>query len=261
MFSESLSEASRLRKSRPEGRGFRPKFSVNTCFSIMIFTKSDKAFEAYIDTTKHIDSVSRRLMSAAIELMRRAATHDRSKLVSPEVEMFAEVTHRLKGLTYGSPEYEACRKEMLSQALGHHYYHNRHHPEFFEAQRTEKEEINDGIATISRLTRSPDLDEKTITDCQGLIDRLKRQQWEHISSINEMNLFDLLEMLIDWIAATQRHADGDIAKSLTLNRDRFGMGDQLVQIFENTVPWIADEFAGLKTQRDLEATKNRQGDS
>lgn len=223
----------------------------------MAVNQPDKAFEAYIDTTKHIDLVSRYLMSATIELMRRAATHDRSKLVSPEVEMFAEVTHRLKDLTYGSPEYEACRKEMLSQALGHHYHYNRHHPEFFSAQRTEKEEINDDIATVSRLTRSPDMDEKTTEGCQRLIDRLKRQQLEQISSINEMNLFDLLEMLIDWNAATKRHANGDIQESLKLNHDRFAMSDQLVQIFKNTIPWIEDEFAGLKTQRDLQTTKNR----
>lgn len=222
----------------------------------MTVNEPDKALAAYIETTKHIDSVSRLLLSATIAIMRRAATHDRSKLVSPEVEMFAEVTHKLKNLTYGSPEYEACRKEMLSQALGHHYQHNRHHPEFFESKRAEKEEVNDGIATISRLMRSPDLDEKTIVDCAKLIDRLKRQQLEYTSSINEMNLFDLLEMLIDWIAATKRHADGDIQKSLKLNRDRFGMGDQLVQVFENTLPWIEDEFADLKTQRDL-TTKNR----
>lgn len=227
----------------------------------MTVSEPDRAFEAYIDTAKHIDLVSRYLMSATIELMRRATTHDRSKLVSPEVEMFAEVTHKLRGLTYGSPEYEACRKEMLSQALGRHYHHNRHHPEFFEAQREEKEELNDGIATISCLMRSPDLDEKTITNCQKLINCLKRQQLEYTSSINEMNLFDLLEMLIDWTAATKRHADGDIQDSLIRNRDRFGMGDQLVQIFKNTVPWIEDEFAGLKTQRDLGATKNRQVDS
>lgn len=223
----------------------------------------EQIFEAYVQTTEHINLVSRFLMSATIELMRRAVTHDQSKLVSPEIEKFAEVvqTHPLKKLTYGSTEYEAGRKGALSEALGHHYLHNRHHPEYHKTSRTEKEEINDSIATIARLMRSPDLDGKTIADCQKVIDHLKRQQLEHTSSINEMNLFDLLEMLIDWVASTKRHADGDIKKSLKLNRDRFGMGDQLVQIFENTVPWISDEFAGLKTQRDLQAAKNRQGDS
>ncbi len=220
----------------------------------MTGSKSEQAFEAYIETVKHIDLVSRFLMSATLELMRRAATHDRSKLVAPEVEMFAEVTHRLKELTYGSPEYEACRKEMLSTALGHHYFHNRHHPEFFkEEQRQEDEGLNDCIAAVHRIARSVGSDEKTVADCQKLIDRLNRQQLEHTSSINGMNLFDLLEMLIDWTAATRRHADGDIQESLKINRERFAMGDQLVQIFKNTVPWIEDEFSNLKTQRDLKS--------
>ncbi len=209
-----------------------------------------KALEAYAQTTEHIHLVSRLLSSAIVEFLRRILTHDRSKLKSPEMEMFADVTHRLSGLTYGSPEYEACRKEMMGNALGHHYSHNRHHPEYFPG-RSECEEINDYIIAVSRATISGDLDEKTLADYNKLVEYLKRQQAEHTSSVNEMNLFDLLEMLIDWMAATKRHADGDIQKSLKINRDRFFMGDQLSAIFRNTVPWIEDEFAKLKTQRDL----------
>lgn len=59
---------------------------------------------------------------------------------------------------------------------------------------------------------------------------------EHYSNgINGMSLLDLLEMLADWMAATQRHADGDILQSLEINKKRFGMSDQLAEIFENTV--------------------------
>jgi hypothetical protein len=89
-----------------------------------------EAFEAQEQTWRHIDLVTRRLMSAQIELMRRAVTHDRTKLISPEREMFAEMTSKLRGLTYGSPEYKECLEQMKGQALGHHYSHNRHHPEF-----------------------------------------------------------------------------------------------------------------------------------
>lgn len=39
----------------------------------------------------------------------------------------------------------------------------------------------------------------------------------------------------DWKAATERHADGDILKSLEINRVRFGISDQLAQILQNTV--------------------------
>jgi hypothetical protein len=59
---------------------------------------------------------------------------------------------------------------------------------------------------------------------------------EHYANgINGMSLLDLIEMLADWKAATSRHADGDIQKSLEINKERFGMSDQLAEIFQNTV--------------------------
>lgn len=59
---------------------------------------------------------------------------------------------------------------------------------------------------------------------------------EHfVDGIEGMNLVDLLEMFLDWLASTKRHADGDIMKSIDINRDRFKMDLQLVRIFQNTV--------------------------
>tara|TARA_R110000822_G_scaffold59269_4_gene147904 strand:- start:5190 stop:5648 length:459 start_codon:yes stop_codon:yes gene_type:complete len=59
---------------------------------------------------------------------------------------------------------------------------------------------------------------------------------EHYENgVDGMNLFDVMEMLMDWKAATERHADGDIHKSLIHNKDRFKMSPQLVSIFENTI--------------------------
>jgi hypothetical protein len=50
-----------------------------------------------------------------------------------------------------------------------------------------------------------------------------------------MNLVDLLEMVCDWKAATLRHANGDIEKSLEINQKRFGYSDELKAILRNTV--------------------------
>ena len=59
---------------------------------------------------------------------------------------------------------------------------------------------------------------------------------EHRSNgIDGMTLLDLIEMLADWKAATMRHTDGDMGKSLAINRERFGISDQLASILENTV--------------------------
>lgn len=52
--------------------------------------------------------------------------------------------------------------------------------------------------------------------------------------IDEMNLFDVIEMFFDWKAATERHLDGDIYKSIQINKERFKMSEQLAEIFSNT---------------------------
>lgn len=57
-----------------------------------------------------------------------------------------------------------------------------------------------------------------------------------------MNLFDLLEMLVDWKAATLRHETGDIHRSLELNAKRFEMPDALVRLLANTIP-VLEELA------------------
>lgn len=49
-----------------------------------------------------------------------------------------------------------------------------------------------------------------------------------------MTLIDLIEMLCDWKAATERHADGNLQRSIQINRERFNVSDQLTQILENT---------------------------
>lgn len=54
------------------------------------------------------------------------------------------------------------------------------------------------------------------------------------NGVNGMTLIDLIEMLADWKAATERHADGDLARSLLIQKDRFHISDQLAQILDNT---------------------------
>lgn len=55
------------------------------------------------------------------------------------------------------------------------------------------------------------------------------------NGIKGMNLFDLVEMFFDWKAASERHDDGDLIKSIDINKKRFNMSDDLVAIFKNTV--------------------------
>lgn len=52
--------------------------------------------------------------------------------------------------------------------------------------------------------------------------------------IKDMSLLDLIEMFVDWKAATERHADGNLIRSIELNQKRFGYGDELKSIFQRT---------------------------
>jgi hypothetical protein len=62
-----------------------------------------------------------------------------------------------------------------------------------------------------------------------------RHHPEHFENgIRGMNLVDLMEMFCDWYAATKRHNDGDLMKSIDINQKRFDYSDDLRSIFENT---------------------------
>lgn len=66
-----------------------------------------------------------------------------------------------------------------------------------------------------------------------------RHHPEHFKKgIDEMNLLDILEMLMDWKASSERHNNGNIRKSIEINGPRFNMSSQLVTILENTVDFL-----------------------
>ncbi len=65
---------------------------------------------------------------------------------------------------------------------------------------------------------------------------------EHFGDgIHEMHLGQLIEMLCDWKAATMRHVDGDLERSIRQNAERFGYGDEIRELLLNTAQaygWI-----------------------
>lgn len=72
-----------------------------------------------------------------------------------------------------------------------------------------------------------------------------RHHPEHFADgVNGMTLVDLIEMLADWKAAGERHADGSLRRSLEIQRDRFGLSDQLLRILTNT----AEHFGWLEPE-------------
>lgn len=146
--------------------------------------------EARFKTMRHIETVRNYLGAVIREFLKRQELHDQSKLEAPEVEAYDEITHLLRGLTYGSEEYKAALRSQ-KPAIEHHYSVNRHHPEYFGEK-----------------------------------------------SYHGMTLVDLLEMLCDWKAAGLRHDNGDIFRSIEINKERFGYSEELAQIFKNTAEWL-----------------------
>lgn len=140
-------------------------------------------------TLRHIEAVRNHINTVIRELLIRGEQHDQTKLQAPEVEVFDKFTPKLRGLTYGSPEYKACMEQM-KPAIEHHNAHNRHHPE------------------------------------------------HHAHGIKDMTLIDLMELLCDWKAASMRHNDGNILKSIELNQKRFKYTKELRLILENTAKWL-----------------------
>jgi len=64
---------------------------------------------------------------------------------------------------------------------------------------------------------------------------VNRHHPEHFEGgIHDMTLVDLIEMLADWKAATLRHADGDLDRSITQNAERFGYGEEFERLLRNT---------------------------
>jgi hypothetical protein len=166
------------------------------------------------DTKEHISQVREFMMVVSNRLIERALVHDKSKLESPEVEIFTEYTPKLKYSTYGSDEYKGFLKGM-GEALEHHYAHNSHHPEHF------KKYVCNGCF-------------KEYREMPNHCDVCMYSQFQVESDITQMNLLDIVEMFCDWKAATMRHVDGDIMKSIEFNKKRFKYSDDIEQIFKNT---------------------------
>lgn len=68
---------------------------------------------------------------------------------------------------------------------------------------------------------------------------MNRHHPEHFKNgIESMNMFDLIEMLVDWKSASLRHTDGDIWDSIEKNQKRFGYSDEMKLLLRRTMSYI-----------------------
>lgn len=69
-----------------------------------------------------------------------------------------------------------------------------------------------------------------------------RHHPEHFENgIQGMNLLDLVEMICDWKASSERHSDGNIFTSIKINQERFKYSNDLRQILENTAQFLIEK--------------------
>lgn len=105
------------------------------------------------ETLVHIRRVQQLLNGCIGNLLQRGERHDASKLASPEVEVFAEFTPKLKNSTYGSDEYKSFLLQM-KPALDHHYANNEHHPEYaFAKEEWRPVKGYEGLYDVSTIGR------------------------------------------------------------------------------------------------------------
>lgn len=193
-------------------------------------------YDSTADTQKHIARVAELLNKSAQDLIHRGAIHDMSKLIEPEKSGFDACIPKLANLKYGSEEYRAALRE-IKPTLTHHYAQNAHHPEHYEpVVLTESHPLNyvtarTGLLDIPAEDQTPDE--------AAAFEYLHQLRKVESAQVNRMNLFSVVEMLMDWKAATERMQDGgDIRKSIEINTKRFGLSTQLAELMRNTVEYM-----------------------
>lgn len=173
-------------------------------------------YDSAQDTKDHIEKVNYFISTVIARLKVRGGLHDLSKLEEPEKSIFDIYTPKLKNSTYGSDEYKQFLEEM-KVALDHHYQENRHHPEHFK----------NWVCIICFY--------ETKEEPTGSCPKCGNGYFTSEPDISQMNLLDIIEMFCDWKAATMRHANGDLVKSIEINKDRFKISPQLIEIFKNSL--------------------------
>lgn len=142
-------------------------------------------------------------VSFCIRLLWRAVLHDLSRLRPCEFKDFSKNLSKIESSEYGSKSYYELLDEM-KESINHHYLVNSHHPEHFFYNEEEGVEL----------------------DLKALRER---------ADLSEMNLLDLTQMYIDWLACAKRLSNGDLNSSIEVNSERFKVSQDLKSIFHNTI--------------------------
>jgi hypothetical protein len=175
----------------------------------------------------------------------RPATLQHIRLVQKNLKGFTDV---IKKRTSNLPQNEAKLCSILEHMSYVLHTKGRIHDQS-KLEAPEKEVFDALTPRLQKTTYGSKAYERCLKDLQVALKHHYCANTHHpeyfTDGINGMTLLDVIEMLADWAAATERHDDGNIHNSLQINKKRFNIEDPLVAVLQNTV-------RGLKIGRSVD---------
>jgi len=106
----------------------------------------------------------------------------------------------------------------------------------------EKELFDEYTPKLANCTYGSDEYKSFLDGLKPALDRHyanNRHHPEHFKNgMRDMNLIDMIELICDWKASSERHDDGDIFKSIEMNQKRFGYSDDVKDLLRNTAEFL-----------------------
>jgi hypothetical protein len=128
-------------------------------------------------------------------------------------------------------------RELIEQVVGNLRYRSAVH-DASKLQEPEKAVFDEFTPKLAASTYGSDEYKQFLVGMgDGLAHHYAANQHhpEHWpNGIADMDLLDVIEMLADWKAATLRHANGSLARSIDQNVARFGYGPEFRRLLWNT---------------------------
>lgn len=106
----------------------------------------------------------------------------------------------------------------------------------------EKELFDEYTPKLANCTYGSDEYKSFLDGLKPALDRHyanNRHHPEHFKNgMRDMNLIDMIELICDWKASSERHDDGDIFKSIEMNQERFSYSDDVKDLLRNTAEFL-----------------------
>lgn len=106
----------------------------------------------------------------------------------------------------------------------------------------ERSYFEKAIPKLQSLTYGSDRYKETLEELQPALNHHYHANSHHPEyhggDVKVMPRLDQIEMLCDWAAATRRHDDGNLQRSVEINKDRFHYGYETASAFQKDIKEI-----------------------